>query len=171
MISEILNSDIMDRYVKTKLMKIKELDNYPDYLGLDQVREVLGGMGKRQAFDLILKGHIESSLVGRTRIIKKTDLLAYVEKFELTDEQKQHVEDVLRIHYEKLFADYPDVVTSETLEQMLNASENYIFRRLHDGRIKSLYIGRTYRIPKQCIIDYAISRDYQENKRRFPYFA
>jgi len=171
MISELINSDIMDKYTNSRDFCLDSIDSYPDYLSLAQMRQLLGGIGKRQAFTLILSGEIKSFLVGRTRIIKKSDFLTYIKSLELSDEQKQYVEDILRMHYEKLFADYPDVVTSETLENMLNGSSNYISRRLTDKRIKSLYIGRAYRIPKQHIIEYAISREHQREKRRFPHLV
>ena len=171
MLAEIINNEAMDKYVNENPLPVTNLDSYPDYLSLDQMREVLGGISKKKAFSLILSEQIKSSRVGRTRIIKKRDLIVYTKTYELTEGQRRQIEDILRIHYEKLFSEYDDAVTTDILEKMLNASNNYVLPRLRDGRIKSLFIGRTFRIPKQYAIDFAVSKEHQKSKRRFPQLA
>ena len=57
--------------------------------------------------------------------------------------------------YKMMFRDYPDVVTVEQLCEMLGGiSTKTGYRLLKDGTIKSLIIGRRYRIPKLYILEY-----------------
>ena len=54
-----------------------------------------------------------------------------------------------------MFEDYPDVVEVDDLRRMLGGiSRKLAYRLLADQEIKSVRIGRTYKIPKLCIIEY-----------------
>lgn len=56
------------------------------------------------------------------------------------------------------FEDYPDVVEVNDLCKMLGGiSRKLAYRLLADQTIKSIRIGRTYKIPKTCIIEYLMS--------------
>lgn len=55
----------------------------------------------------------------------------------------------------EMFENYPDVVNVEDLCKMLGGiSRKLAYRLLTNGEIKSVRIGRAYRIPKTCIIEY-----------------
>ena len=57
--------------------------------------------------------------------------------------------------YRMMFRSYPDIVNIEQLCEMLGGiSTKTGYRLLKSGKIKSLVIGRRYRIPKVNIIDY-----------------
>lgn len=57
--------------------------------------------------------------------------------------------------YKMMFRDYPDVVTVEQMCEMLGGiSTKTGYRLLKDGSIKSLVVGRRYRIPKLYIFEY-----------------
>ena len=57
--------------------------------------------------------------------------------------------------YKLMFANYPDVVNIEQMCEMLGGiSTKTGYRLLREGRIKSLMIGRRYRIPKIYILEY-----------------
>lgn len=57
--------------------------------------------------------------------------------------------------YDLLFRNYPDIVTVEQMCKMLGGiSTKTGYRLLRDGAIKSLKVGRQYRIPKLYIFDY-----------------
>ena len=51
-----------------------------------------------------------------------------------------------------IFSDYPDVVTVEQLSTMLSAKTAY--KLVKEKKIKSISIGRTYKIPKIFVLDY-----------------
>ena len=56
---------------------------------------------------------------------------------------------------QRMFEDYPDVVEVDDLHRMLGGiSRKLAYRLLADQEIKSVRIGRTYKIPKLCVIEY-----------------
>ena len=61
-----------------------------------------------------------------------------------------------------MFPDYPDVVNVEQLCEMLGGvSSKTVYRLLKSGEIKSLYIGKRYRIPKLYVMEYLAG--YRQN--------
>ncbi len=58
-------------------------------------------------------------------------------------------------NYKLLFTDYPDVVNAEQMCQMLGGiSIKTGYKLLKSGKVKSLIVGRQYRIPKLYILEY-----------------
>ncbi len=55
---------------------------------------------------------------------------------------------------ENTFTDYPDIVSTGELMEMLHIQKTKAYQLIHDGSIKTIRIGRDHKIPKQCIIDY-----------------
>ena len=64
-------------------------------------------------------------------------------------------------HYKReMFAEYPDVVDVEQLCKMLGGiSRKLAYRLLTSGELRSVRIGRSYRIPKLCVIEYLTGTD------------
>lgn len=57
--------------------------------------------------------------------------------------------------YKMMFRDYPDVVTVEQMCEMLGGiSIKTGYRLLKNGTIKSIVVGRRYRIPKLYVFEY-----------------
>lgn len=57
--------------------------------------------------------------------------------------------------YKMMFRDCPDVVTVEQMCEMLGGiSIKTSYRLLKNGTIKSVVVGRRYRIPKLYIFEY-----------------
>lgn len=54
----------------------------------------------------------------------------------------------------RMFRGYPDVVTVEQLCQMLNIGRNSAYALVREGKIRSIRVGRSYRIPKRNVITY-----------------
>ena len=84
-----------------------------------------------------------------------------------------------RSFYENLFTDYRDVISFKDLQAMLGGLSSPKKRRLlEEGQIKSFLIGKQYKIPKVCVIDFLVGElssakridtAYQgEGKRRKP---
>lgn len=54
-----------------------------------------------------------------------------------------------------MFENYPDVVDVDNLCKMLGGiSRKLAYRLLSDQEIRSVRIGRSYKIPKVCVIEY-----------------
>ena len=59
--------------------------------------------------------------------------------------------------YEKMFASYPDVLTVEDATKLLGfKSQTGVIRRVHQHRIRSLKVGRSFMIPKEYLIDFLL---------------
>ena len=55
----------------------------------------------------------------------------------------------------EMFTEYPDVVDVEQLRKMLGGiSRKLAYRLLTSGELRCVRIGRSYRIPKLCVIEY-----------------
>ncbi len=54
----------------------------------------------------------------------------------------------------RMFESYPDVVTVNELCEMLGISKKLAYRILDSQDIRSVRVGRIYRIPKSAVIDY-----------------
>lgn len=52
------------------------------------------------------------------------------------------------------FSKYPDVVTVEEMSTMLGISKKTAYKLVKEKQIKSVMIGRIYKIPKVYILEY-----------------
>jgi len=60
----------------------------------------------------------------------------------------------------EMFTEYPDVVDVEQLRKMLGGiSRKLAYRLLASGELRCVRIGRSYRIPKRCVIEYLTGTD------------
>lgn len=72
-----------------------------------------------------------------------------------------------RMHYEKLFALYPDLVTVPEFCNMLGGIGDSTARKIIRGnKVKHFYIRCTYLIPKESVINYVMSYDYLEYSKK-----
>lgn len=63
----------------------------------------------------------------------------------------------LKENYSLMFTTYPDIVDITQMRKMLgNIGVTLAYKLLKQGKIKSLKIGREYKIPKSCIIKYLL---------------
>lgn len=59
-----------------------------------------------------------------------------------------------------MFEEYPDVVEVEDLRQMLGGiSRKLAYKLLAENEIRSVRVGRAYKIPKVCVINYLIGEE------------
>lgn len=66
--------------------------------------------------------------------------------------------DNLKENYSLMFTNYPDIVDISQMRKMLgNIGITLAYKLLKEKRIKSIKIGREYRIPKSCIIEYLLN--------------
>lgn len=56
-----------------------------------------------------------------------------------------------------IFADYPDVVNVEQMCSMLGGiGKKTAYDLLRNGDIRSIKLGKSFKIPKVCIIEYLV---------------
>lgn len=61
---------------------------------------------------------------------------------------------------QSMFENYPDVVEVADLRKMLGGiSKKLAYRLLSDQEIRSVRVGRTYKIPKICVIEYLMGEE------------
>ena len=62
---------------------------------------------------------------------------------------------IVNIEYNRMFANYPDVVDVPQLQSMLGGiGKQSTYKLLKNSAIKSIKIGKIYRIPKVNVISY-----------------
>lgn len=65
-------------------------------------------------------------------------------------------------NYSIMFTNYPDIVNIEQMRKMLGGiGITLAYKLLKQGKIKSMKIGREYKIPKSCIIQYLLDEQNQ----------
>jgi excisionase family DNA binding protein len=56
--------------------------------------------------------------------------------------------------YNLFLKEYPDVLTTKDLQHILSVSSKTVFKLLHSSQIKSIKVGRNFRIPKIYLLLY-----------------
>ena len=66
----------------------------------------------------------------------------------------------MRVYYEEIFSNYPDLVGIADMRIMLgNIGRNTAYKLLKSNEIKHIRVGRKYKIPKRHIIDFLLEVD------------
>ena len=63
--------------------------------------------------------------------------------------------------YLAMFKKYPDVVTVEHLQEMLGICRKNAYLLVKQNKIHSARVGRSYKIPKLCVVEYLIDQNRQ----------
>ena len=59
-----------------------------------------------------------------------------------------------------MFENYPDVVEVDDLRKMLGGiSKKLAYKLLSEQEIRSVRVGRAYKIPKICVIEYLLGEE------------
>jgi len=58
------------------------------------------------------------------------------------------------LDYQNSFSAYPDILSISQLREMLGIGKSTAYSLILHNQIKSLKIGRIYKVPKQSVIDY-----------------
>ena len=59
--------------------------------------------------------------------------------------------------------EYGEALLPNDLKDILHVGKNTVYKLLEEGKIKSIKIGNSYRIPKQNLIDYLYPEDNSSN--------
>ena len=63
--------------------------------------------------------------------------------------------------YMMMFKDYPDVVSVQHLQKMLGVGRKVAYLLVKENKIHSARVGRSYKIPKLCVVEYLIDQNRQ----------
>lgn len=56
--------------------------------------------------------------------------------------------------YSLFFTDYPDVLTTNDTCEILGVSTKTLLHLIHAGQLRSIKVGRSYRIPKLYLLQF-----------------
>lgn len=59
--------------------------------------------------------------------------------------------------YLTMFKKYPDVVSVEILQEMLGICRKNAYLLVKENKIRSARVGRSYKIPKLCVVEYLVN--------------
>ena len=65
------------------------------------------------------------------------------------------------VQAEQMFKDYPDVVSVDILQEMLGICRKNAYLLVKQNKIHSARVGRSYKIPKLCVVEYLIDQNRQ----------
>lgn len=60
--------------------------------------------------------------------------------------------------YLTVFKKYPDVVSVEILQEMLGICRKNAYLLVKENKIRSARVGRSYKIPKLCVVEYLVNQ-------------
>ncbi len=60
--------------------------------------------------------------------------------------------------YLTMFKKYPDVVSVELLQEMLGICRKNAYLLVKENKIRSARVGRSYKIPKLCVVEYLVNQ-------------
>lgn len=55
-----------------------------------------------------------------------------------------------------MFDEFPDILTVSDIQRALGIGRNTAYKLLKSKQIKSIRIGNKYKIPKSCLVAYAL---------------
>ena len=158
------------------------LEAYPEIMTKEQLR-IACHISKRKAMYLLQNGLIPCINTGKkthTYLIKKSDVLAYLQNRELHPENylvlfprephgNQRINanlanlwnavspDRMRSYYTKLLGSFPDLLTVMQVRVITGYNENTIHNWIHHGHLRYLDCIVGWRIPKVWLIDFLCS--------------
>lgn len=62
----------------------------------------------------------------------------------------------IKIDNSNMFVGYPDIVSIDELQSMLNIGRNTAYNLLKDNLIKTIKVGKKYIIPKASVINFIL---------------
>lgn len=60
--------------------------------------------------------------------------------------------------YLSMFKTYPEVVSVQTLQEMLGICRKNAYQLVQQNKIRSTRVGRNYKIPKLCVVEYLLGQ-------------
>ena len=69
----------------------------------------------------------------------------------------------LKVLYQMIFPDYPDIVNIAQLQTMLGISRHGAYDLINDGYIKAIKICNAFKIPKANVIEFVMEQNSNSN--------
>lgn len=57
-----------------------------------------------------------------------------------------------------MLTDYDEILTVDDVMELLYIGKNTVYHLLQSGELRAFRIGRTWKIPRDCLTDYIISK-------------
>ncbi|MBR6402250.1 MAG: helix-turn-helix domain-containing protein [Eubacterium sp.] len=58
------------------------------------------------------------------------------------------------MEYTKMLSEYKDILLPEDVQKILHIGRNTVYKYLAEGKIRSIKIGKKYRIPKNYLLEF-----------------
>ena len=58
------------------------------------------------------------------------------------------------MEYTKMLSEYKDILLPEDIQKILHIGRNTVYKYLAEGKIRSIKIGKKYRIPKNYLLEF-----------------
>ena len=58
------------------------------------------------------------------------------------------------MEYAKMLSEYKDILLPEDIQKILHIGRNTVYKYLAEGKIRSIKIGKKYRIPKNYLLEF-----------------
>ena len=165
-------------------------DAVPDVITKDQLYRICH-ISKSTALYLLQSGKIPCEYTGRkTRCykIKKEDVIAYLEnckvfpesysasagwyKGEYTVQMGEQISQIvlehLRLYYIELLSDYPDVLTTQVVSEIISYGKTSINNCCNQGYIKFFQKNNVNHIPKVYLAGFFCSTYFRTTTRKLP---
>lgn len=71
----------------------------------------------------------------------------------------------MKLTLENAFTDYPNLVTTKQLQEMLQIGRTTALKLLKSKEISSIKIGSIYKIPKINVIEYLNFKEYLNSRK------
>ena len=118
----------------------------PDLLTIDELIETLK-IGRNTAYKIIKNKLIYSKRIGKQYLIPKISVIEYIYNE--------------RIDPKEMFKEYKQILeVNDVVKILRKTSRNTIYQLIKEGKIFSVKIVNSYKIPKDALIDFIVSVKY-----------
>jgi len=139
---------------------------YPDMVSVAVMRNMCGDICKKVAYEAIHSRKMKHIKSGHSYYVSKDDIVDFLYERDCLQEANDPFILHMRNFYEALYKNYPDIVNSFQLEEMLGYGRSAILKWLQTGLVKSYWCNEAYKIKKEEAILFVLSPYYRQIRRK-----